>query len=256
MINYINEYFYFNQKEKRGILILLSIIFILIGANIFIIPYLEKPKDIDRNKFIIWVDSIMYGDNNELDLNNKTYFKFDSNQIISKNELNTGLSENHIQGILNNNPDKNNFFKKKYIDKKNSYQKFFIELNSCDSSELIKIYGIGPILASRIIKYRNLLGGYTHQSQLLEVYGIDSSKYNMIKNNFHTCDSSKIIKLNINTADFKTLLKHPYISYDFVNFIVNARKSRFFNSIDDLYDQTIISDSIFQKLIPYLKTKY
>ncbi len=35
-----------------------------------------------------------------------------------------------------------------------------IELNSSDSASLETLPGIGPVLSARIIKYRNLLGGF------------------------------------------------------------------------------------------------
>ncbi|MDZ7634640.1 MAG: hypothetical protein U5L72_09505 [Bacteroidales bacterium] len=41
--------------------------------------------------------------------------------------------------------------------------------------------GIGPVLAERIIKYRNLLGGFVETAvSSAEVYGIDSSVVRLI----------------------------------------------------------------------------
>lgn len=56
-----------------------------------------------------------------------------------------------------------------------------IDLNEADSSKLETIRGIGPAFASRIIKYRNRLGGFHSKEQLREVYGLDSIKYEQIK---------------------------------------------------------------------------
>ena len=55
----INDYFYFSQKERRGIFALISIIIILTGINIFVIPQLGKGEPIDKDAFIAWVDSVM-----------------------------------------------------------------------------------------------------------------------------------------------------------------------------------------------------
>lgn len=52
-----------------------------------------------------------------------------------------------------------------------------VELNSADSSELLKINGVGPVFASRIIKYRNKLGGFATTEQVTEVYGMDSIRF-------------------------------------------------------------------------------
>ena len=48
-----------------------------------------------------------------------------------------------------------------------------VELNMADTTTLKKVPGIGPVFANRIVKYRNLLGGFYAVSQLREVYGID-----------------------------------------------------------------------------------
>jgi competence protein ComEA len=44
-----------------------------------------------------------------------------------------------------------------------------VELNSADSTDLVELYGIGPVFANRILKYRDLLGGFYSVNQLLEV---------------------------------------------------------------------------------------
>lgn len=280
MFQSINDYFYFNQKERRGIFALLSIILILIGINIFVIPQLGKEKAIDKNTFIAWVDSLTQKSNEEVEKKIIDYFKFDPNLIAKEEWLKLGLGENQIKIILNYRKAGGKFLEKgdikriysisdeqysalepyitiptsTFANKTVPTQKSAIELNAADSIDLIKISGIGPVFASRILKYRHLLGGYTQPSQLMEVYGIDSAKFRNIKNNFTACDTSKIIQLNINTANFRELLKHPYISYEFVKFIVNARKEEGFNSLGDLLKRKIVSDSLFKKLQPYLKT--
>lgn len=48
-----------------------------------------------------------------------------------------------------------------------------VELNTADTTILKKVPGIGSTFARRIMKYRELLGGFYDVSQLAEVYGID-----------------------------------------------------------------------------------
>ena len=55
-----------------------------------------------------------------------------------------------------------------------------ILLNASDTAEWKKIPGIGSVYASRIVQYRNLLGGFSHVEQLLEVYGIDQELFSRI----------------------------------------------------------------------------
>ena len=52
-----------------------------------------------------------------------------------------------------------------------------VELNEADTLTLKKIPGIGSTFARRIVRYRELLGGYYTVEQLAEVYGIDEERY-------------------------------------------------------------------------------
>lgn len=50
-----------------------------------------------------------------------------------------------------------------------------LDINSASADELCDLPGIGEVLASRIIEYRDELGGFTEISQLTEVKGIGDS---------------------------------------------------------------------------------
>ena len=147
------------------------------------------------------------------------------------------------------------FIKISFSAQKRKKEYLQIELNSTDSSEIIKVKGIGPVFASRILKYKKLLGGYISVEQLQEVYGIDSTKFHSLKHNFTSCNLDSIQKININKADFRQLLKHPYISYDFTKDIVNRRRNKVFSKIEDAFNIQFISNSDFKKLLPYLSTE-
>ena len=57
-----------------------------------------------------------------------------------------------------------------------------ININKADKEELIKLNGIGPVLAERIIKYRSGFGPFKNSEELKKVYGIDESKFQKFKN--------------------------------------------------------------------------
>ncbi|MDD2953076.1 MAG: helix-hairpin-helix domain-containing protein [Parabacteroides sp.] len=92
------------------------------------------------------------------------------------------------------------------------------ELNSADTTTLKKVPGIGSAFARRIVKYRNLLGGFYTVGQLGEVYGIDAERYEAMKSWF-SVDSSAISRLNVNQLSAKELASHPYVSYKQANII-------------------------------------
>lgn len=89
-------------------------------------------------------------------------------------------------------------------------KKRVVELNGADSAELVKLYGIGGYYAKRIIEYRERLGNFYTPEQLMEIRGIDSTRFSGFKNNI-TADTSKIRKFSLDTASRYFLSSHPYI---------------------------------------------
>ncbi len=132
-------------------------------------------------------------------------------------------------------------------------QKRILEINTIDSIGFLDLYGIGPVFASRIVKYRKLLGGYYQCDQLLEVYGMDSSRYLGFKANIRV-DNSHMQKLDINTSSFKDLLRHPYLDYDAVKKVVAYRdRNGPLESPAALWSDSVLSLGIKKSLMPYLK---
>lgn len=130
-----------------------------------------------------------------------------------------------------------------------------LELNAADSTDLVKIRGIGPTFAKRIIKYRGLLGGFYSKNQLLEVYGFPEETYIQIEDQF-AIDTTEIKKIRINFAEFSELLRHPYLNKRQVKVIVDFRTKN--GAIDDVsMNQLIelIGESDSKKVRPYLSSR-
>jgi competence ComEA-like helix-hairpin-helix protein len=100
-----------------------------------------------------------------------------------------------------------------------------LEINTADTTALKKVPGIGSAFASRIVKYRNLLGGFHTVAQLREVYGIDEDKYAALSPWF-TADASHVRKLRVNALPMDSLRKHPYISYRQARAIERFRRQK------------------------------
>lgn len=98
-------------------------------------------------------------------------------------------------------------------------------LNTADSTELIALPQIGEVMASRIHRYRDRLGGYVTLDQLFEVKGMDTARFETIQP-YLILETSTIRHLNINQDEFKTLLRHPYLEYEQVKAIVNYRERK------------------------------
>jgi len=127
-----------------------------------------------------------------------------------------------------------------------------IDINRADSAQLLPLPGIGPVFAGRLIKYRNLLGGYASLEQLKEVYGISLETYERIAD-LIVIDTASIIMLDLNNATFRELLRHPYLEYENVKALVNYRDfADTIQSLRELQDNYILPDSVMNKVIPYL----
>lgn len=86
-----------------------------------------------------------------------------------------------------------------------------IELNAADTLILKKVPGIGSSFARRIVKYRNLLGGFYSVEQLGEVYGIDEDRYRRLAPWFRT-DTSLVRPIRINGLPADSIPYHPYLN--------------------------------------------
>lgn len=128
-----------------------------------------------------------------------------------------------------------------------------VDINRADTLELQQLKGIGPSFARRIVAYRNKLGGYLECKQLLEVWGFDTSLYNLISENvFLTKDSLRLI--DINTVTFKEMLKHPYFPYGLTRAVILYRqKHKMFRTVDELKSVEGVTDSVFRRIRPYVK---
>lgn len=97
-----------------------------------------------------------------------------------------------------------------------------IDLNSSDTTDLMQLRGIGSVFSERIIKYRDLLGGFYAVEQLKDVYGLSDESYQDIEK-YLKVDASLITLIPINRVSESELSKHPYINYKDARIIVNYR---------------------------------
>ncbi len=127
-----------------------------------------------------------------------------------------------------------------------------MELNTADSLLLQQLPGIGPVYASRIIRYRERLGGFFSVAQLLDVYGMDSIRYERLLPHL-ILDATLVRKTDINQATFEQLRAHPFITPKQANAIVQYRKQHgHFIAVADLSRIVVIDEDSFHKMKPYL----
>lgn len=127
-----------------------------------------------------------------------------------------------------------------------------VQLNVATQDELIELSGIGDYYAKKIIEYREKLGGFHSQEQLLELWKFTPEKLAKIKDQLLV--SGELQKININQASYEELVKHPYVSSKVANSIVKMRSQRDgYENLEDLLDSKLIDRELFNKLEPYIK---
>lgn len=131
-----------------------------------------------------------------------------------------------------------------------------IDINLCTADELMQLRGIGEVLSGRIIKYRDLLGGFVTIEQLKEVYGLPEETYEAIKPQI-LIDPKMVNRIRINMADVDMLAGFPYIPWRTAQQIVSYKNHHgAFRSIDDLRQIRSLQPEWIEKIEPYLDFGY
>ncbi len=87
----------------------------------------------------------------------------------------------------------------------------------------------------------------------MEVYGFTSEQYCKIKENVYV-SPDLIKKINVNKAEFKELIRHPYLTKLKVIKILDFRKVMTrINSVDELVKNKILEPGDSEKLIWYFE---
>jgi competence ComEA-like helix-hairpin-helix protein len=228
----IKELLTFNQKEQRGIIFLLTLYSLLVlGTILYPFSGLDRPVDFSGfEKEIKEFELHLAGlDSAEARDRENRYKKFRSAYFGGDSGFRN--SGKKIQEI------------------------FVIELNSADTFELQRLRGIGPGFARRIVKYRERLGGYLNKSQVKEVWGMDTARYNRISPNL-TVNPDSVHKIHLNIVTFKELLFHPYFPFELTKSIMLYRKDhKKFSTLEELMTIPGMHDTTFRKIIPYLSVE-
>lgn len=121
-----------------------------------------------------------------------------------------------------------------------------IDINLATQEDLIKVYGIGPTLSERILKQREVLGGFASIEQLAFVWGLNPDVIENVNKSFAVVSTSGIKKIKINELSIKELSKFPYFNYTIAKEIVTYRSMK--GDIQNIEDLTKINGFPVEKL--------
>jgi len=284
------EYLTLSMRERRGLSILLSILLFQL-VFLFYLNHIDlnypfpELATVQKLKAEMEISENVKTSNEKFNTAAFDHSVFNPNDLTKEEWVKIGLSERQAGSVLNYLKKGGRFKTKKdvlkiygmndklysqllpYIDlpdsfsrnsftfeKKNQKVVSKVDVNTADSVSLEKLRGIGSVLASRIVRYRERLGGFVSLEQLKEVYGLNDTLFRLIEPQVFLTSPPDIRFVKLNSDSFPTLSSHPYIGRKLAGMILNYRKQHErFNNTDELKNLPLLTDEIFRKLAPYLK---
>lgn len=127
-----------------------------------------------------------------------------------------------------------------------------IDINRCDTDDIVVVPLFGSKRAARLVEYRDRLGGFYSLEQIREVYVLQDMDMEHVAKYF-TLRPGDVRKININTASYKELVSHPYFDAYLAKTILNFReKHGKIDSFEQLQQITHAYPELMEKLRHYI----
>lgn len=282
IIHFLQKLFSLSHTESKGFVKLL--IACLVALSLIFIPKFIKRQPIaaspeEAKKLDSLVDILT---NKEFINEENTLFTFDPNTLpVDSLEL-LGFARKVAERAQNYRDKGGGFYTKEdlkkiyglsdelysglhnYIDlpdsttvkKESGLTKTLLNINNSNSTQLKKIPMIGDVLSVRIVRYREVLGGFISMDQIEEAYGLSDEAIASLKSSAFIENDFRPHQIKVNFDSMNVLKSHPYISNDLAEDMIRYRE---INSI--IESETVLANfksvdkSNFQKLILYLDFK-
>lgn len=268
-----STYFYFSKSQRSGLLALLVLIVVLQTIYFFVdfsLPIKENPEKEKWLAVQTEIDSLK----STMSIKGSKLYPFNPNFISDYKGYKLGMSVQEIDRLLvfrKQNKFVNSaaefqkvtqisdsllgviapYFKfPDWVKQKTKWKTFpnsnystfakkekliVIDINIATSEELVKVYGVGEVIAQRILSYKESLGGFVAMEQLNEVWGLSPEVLVNLNKQFKVKSMTGIKKVDVNNASIKELAQFPYFKYTVAKQIVIYRSMNgTINSVDDL----------------------
>lgn len=229
LLYFLKVYFGFSRRESRGFLFVFPILVLLYFIPVIYNRILKYTNKDDYTAYLERVDQLLASGQLSLDSLSKEY--------VAKNKR---PGQDSTQRL------------KVYVRPKEPGLNL-MDFAEADSIVLQVVPGIGQVLAGRIVKYRENLGGLHQEKQLLEVFGVTEEVAQKV---FEYFPLNPVIskKIKINELDAAKLAEHPYINFGHAKVIVAYRKQHgAYEAPDDLLKIRIFNEEWLARLKPYLE---
>ena len=239
--NILQSFFNYSKNERKSLLVLLFFVFLLQLAYFFIDYDLNRKDILDEKKWMAnqtIIDSLKMGKANY----KPKIYPFNPNFITDFKGYKLGMSTAEIDRLLTfrkqntyvNSAEEfqsvtkvsdsllqtmSPYFKfPDWVKNKKSNFKVFpkrdftkkaiitvLDINQATKDDLIKVYGIGEGLSTRILKQKEMLSGFVSMEQLEEIWGLSPEVIENLNKSFAILSPPKVKKININTASILEL---------------------------------------------------
>ncbi|OXE99600.1 DNA uptake protein ComE-like DNA-binding protein [Flavobacterium araucananum] len=255
-------YFKFTNQQRTGIFLLFVIIMILQAIYFFVDFTLPQEKFPQKEQWLslqVEIDSVKLSKANE----KPKVYSFNPNFITDYKGYKLGMSVQEIDRLLafrkenkyvgsakefqevtkisdsllgvispffkfpdwiQNKPafktERKEFVKKEFAKKEKIVA---LDINQATQEDLIKIYGIGEALSSRILKQKEILGCFVSMEQMKDIWGLSPEVINELNTHFKAEIPSDFKKIAINEASLKELSQFSYFRYTLAKQIITYR---------------------------------
>ena len=267
--NIFQSFFHYSKSQRTGIVILFFIIVLLQVVYYFADFTVVKDQSDEKTKWLTNQSEI-----NGLKVQKATYtpktYPFNPNFITDFKGYKLGMSVaeldrlfafrkldkyvNSAQEFQNVTKVSDSLLKTispyfKFPDwiknKKSNFQTFskkdyskkvitILDINQASKDDLMKVYGIGEGLSDRILKQKELLGGFVSMDQMQDIWGLSPEVIEKLNSSFMVSVVPNVKKININTASVKELSQFHNFRYALAKEIVTYRSMNGDITIEDL----------------------
>lgn len=289
-MNWLKSYFTFSATERKGMLALSLLTLVLLTLYIALPWFIRSPQITTDAQLTAAFEQYRKRQSalseksklEEVSSIPVTLLPFDPNTLDSTGFIHLGMRPKTVRMLLNWRRKGKKFFKKEdlkslytlteeeynrlepYIvisaPNEHHFQSTFgklpplpdkIDLNTTDSHMLVRLKGIGPTLAHRIIGKRKALGGFVNHAQLLEIYRFPDTVYQMLQQRL-VIDMKTVKRYSLNTVSFDELKSHPYVGEKVARNIILFREGlKGYSDIEQLRQVPLMNEEIYRKIAPY-----
>jgi len=255
-MKYINSLFVFTKNQRIGIFILFALIFLIQIIYLFWSSKVETNFLANNNKEWLLKQEIVDSLKAEANVSKIKIYPFNPNFISDYKGQKLGMSVQEIDRLFkfreqNKYVNSTREFqeitkisdsllneispyfkfpnwvtnkKRSYIPFEKKTEKIIVkDINQATQEDLIKVYGIGPAISERILKFKNALGGFVSIEQINHVWGLSPEVIENVNKYFNVQINPSINKIDINNLTTKELAKFPYFNYSIAKEIVIYR---------------------------------